>query len=168
MALQLFKIASTTVESPATSVTFSSIPQVYTDLILKTCARATASSFDKRLNVLFNNNSANYSIRAIYGIGSTVVSYSTTLAGYVGSIPGSSTTANSFGNSEVYIPNYAGSTNKSYSVDSVNETNDATNNRIDLLAGLWSDTTAISSIVINTNDGTSFNTNSTFTLYGVL
>jgi hypothetical protein len=152
----------------ATSVTFNSIPQTgYTDLVIKASARVTASGYDKRLNILFNNNSTGYTQKAVNGIGSSAGSYTSTLAGYVGSVMGASGTANSFGNTEIYIPNYTSANNKTYSVDNVNETNSANENRMDLMIGIWANTAAITSIVINTNDGTALAQYSTFSLYGV-
>jgi hypothetical protein len=151
----------------ATSVTFNSIPQTgYTDLVVKASARTTASGYDKRLNLYLNNNTSSYTQRAVFGTGSSAYSYTSTLAGYVASVMGSSATANTFGNAEIYIPNYTGSTNKSYAVQNVNETND-TSNRLDLLGGLWSNTAAITSIVVGTDDGTALAAGTTFYLYGV-
>ena len=162
------KIASNTVGSGgASSVTFSSIPSTYTDLLLKISARASFSDYDLQLNVHLNGNTSNYSQRAVFGTGSNVYSYTATIAGYAASVMGALGTANTFGNAEVYVPNYAGSTNKSYSVDNVTELNASTNNRLDLLAGLWSDTSAVSSMTITTAGGTSFVQYSTFTLYGI-
>ena len=62
--------------------------------------------------------------------------------------------------------NYTSSNNKSISIDNVTETN-ATNNEMAIIAGLWSNTAAITSIKLTPDSG-SFATNSTFTLYGVL
>ena len=65
-----------------------------------------------------------------------------------------------------YIHNYAGSTNKSVSVDAVGEAN-ATYAEMDLLAGLWSNTDAITSVSIKPNIGSNFVIYSTAYLYGV-
>ncbi len=75
--------------------------------------------------------------------------------------------ASTFASTEVYIPNYAGSTNKSYAVDQVQETN-GTTAYMNLLAGLWSNTAAITSIKIEGRDTTiTMVQHSTATLYGI-
>lgn len=78
--------------------------------------------------------------------------------------------ANTFSNTEIYIPNYTSSNYKSVSSDSVQEANDTTNNNMWLLAGLWSNTGAITQIDIGADDTSSsynFLQYSTFTLYGI-
>ena len=168
MATTFTKIASVTVGSGGSaSMTFSSIPSTYTDLCLKVSGRVSGSGYDFHLNVYLNGNTSSYTERAVYGSGSSAYSYSASIAGYAASLMGSSGTANTFGNAEIYIPNYAGSNYKSYSVDNVTELNSATNNRADLLAGLWSNTAAVSSITVTTDDGTAFVQYSTATLYGI-
>jgi hypothetical protein len=79
----------------------------------------------------------------------------------------SSTTANTFGNFELYIPNYAGSTNKSVSSDYVNENNATGGISYGLLANLWSNTAAINAISLSIYGGTNFAQYSTAYLYGV-
>ena len=48
MALQLFKIATTSLSTAASSITFSNIPQGYTDLKVVLSVRANCSSIVKR------------------------------------------------------------------------------------------------------------------------
>jgi hypothetical protein len=78
---------------------------------------------------------------------------------------GNGATASTFGNGEVYIPNYAGSTNKSMSADGVSE-NNGTEAYTDLIANLWSNTSAITSILLYPDSGT-WQQYSTATLYGI-
>ena len=77
-----------------------------------------------------------------------------------------SATANTFGNFDFYIPNYAGSTNKSASGDAVSE-NNASLAYQSLSANLWSNTAAINAISIAPVNGTLFTQYSTATLYGI-
>ena len=161
------KIASNTVGSGGvSSVTFSSIPSTYTDLILFSSVRCTAAedSFYLRFN---NDSGSNYSWRRFLGDGSSASSSGAT--GNV-QIPNqfmaeSSYTANTFSNNMAYIPNYASSNMKSVSLDSVNETN-ATNPRMNIAAGLWSGTAAITQVNLIPGAG-NFAQYSTFTLYGI-
>ena len=66
-------IATTTLGSTASSVTFSSIPATYTDLVL---VSAPIGNGDAQVNMTFNNDtSAFYSDTLIAGNGSTVTAY---------------------------------------------------------------------------------------------
>jgi len=167
MPLQLYKIASTDLTASASSVTFSSIPQGYTDLKIVVSARdASTGSYANDFLISINGSTANLSNRMLYGTGAAVAS--TTNATWVANVPANTSTANTFGNTELYFPNYnSTTTSKSYSVDSVTE-NNATNALAMLNAGLYSSNTAISSIGFSLAGGTSFTANSTFSLYGIL
>ena len=169
MALQLFKIADSTVDSPVATVTFSSIPSGYTDLMLVASMRNTDSG-GTIARLQFNGDSAsNYTTRTVSGNGATASSYTASAQAYITymAISCSSDTANTFGSTSIYIPNYTGSTQKSLSFDSVEE-NNATTGYNFLGAGLWSGTSAITSITLLNPGSTTFVANSTFTLYGVL
>ena len=163
-------IASNTVGSGGvTTYTFSSIPQTYTDLILKVSARTNASgTYVDDLILQFNSSTTNYSYTQLYGTGSAVGSgNSSGLAGaYAGTFDSTNATANTFGNSEMYIPNYAGSNYKSISANAVTE-NNATASFQNLVASLWSNTAAITSITLASLNGGSFIQYSTFYLYGI-
>jgi len=149
----------------ASSVTFSGIPQTgYTDLVVKASLRNTAAS--TLVYYSFNGNASSRTARLLYGDGSAAgsVTYDNTDP-RVMIMPESGYTANTFSNGEMYIPNYTGSANKSWSSDSVQE-NNATLAYQFLMAGLWSNTAAITSITFSTFTG-NFAANSTFYLYGV-
>ena len=112
-----------------------------------------------------NGSSSGFTGRNVYGTGSAAGSYSDT-SGEVGVLAGNNATASTFGNAEIYIPNYAGSTNKSFSVDSVNE-NNATSASQFLYANLWSNTAAITSITLLSGGSVNLLQYSTAYLYGV-
>jgi hypothetical protein len=152
----------------ASSVTFANIPQTgYTDLVVVSSARsATGSGNWDGVYVSFNGTSVttNHSARRLYGFSSTAASDSS--LPYAGIIPSNGTTANTFGSASMYIPNYAGNTNKSISVDASTENNSV--NAINFLtAGLWSNTAAITSITLTAESTSNFMANSTFYLYGI-
>lgn len=156
-------IASSTVGAGGVaSVTFGSIASTYTDLVLKASVRGTQSAVNQSYRVTFNGSSTTgLTMRRVYGDGSAAASDTTiNLEGV-----GSTATASTFSNDEIYIPNYAGSTNKSFSVDNVGETNATTAYAL-MQAGLRSNTDAITSIVL-TAINQSFSQYSTFYLYGV-
>jgi hypothetical protein len=153
----------TELNASAASVTFSNIPQTgYTDLKIVMSARTDNTS----PNILFsiNGSTSTFSSRALYGDGASAASTSA-VPRIVSYASVSTNTANTFGNTEIYIPNYTGSTNKSYSVDTVSE-NNATTAYTGLFAGLWSTTSAITSLTFTPDTG-NFVANSTFSLYGI-
>jgi hypothetical protein len=163
MALQLIEIADVLVESPVATVTFSSIPQGYTDLVLEVSGRST-SGIDQNLE--FNGVTTNLSARYLLGSGSSASSGTAASTIPLASNNQSSFTTNTFGSLRVYIPNYTSSNYKSVSADGTTE-NNATESYAIMVAGLWSSTAAITSIKL-VPQSASFATDSTFTLYGVL
>jgi hypothetical protein len=171
MANTMTLISSVTVGAGgASSIDFTSIPSTYTDLCLKFSARTTRPSTGSDIYLQFNGvTTATYSFRRLYGYGSGAASGSLTndsAGGFAGNADAANNTASTFGNAEVYIPNYAGSTAKSWSVDSVLE-NNATDAIAEIIAGLWSGTAAITSIKLQDYTGYNFVQYSTAYLYGV-
>ncbi len=168
MALQLFKIADATVATPQTSIDFNSIPQGYTDLLIKISLRSSDGNIYDGANIYLNNDttSTNYSFRRLYGNGATAASDSSTSSYRWFWVNGNTATTNSTGNAEIYIPKYTGSNYKSASFDFVTE-NNATTSYGGIVTCLWNSTAAITSISI-ASGGNYFLPNSTATLYGVL
>jgi hypothetical protein len=161
-------IQSQTLSSTATSVTFSSIPSTYTDLLIKLSvrdARATLAVSDIWFNFNGLGSGTNITGRYLYGDGSSASATTVTSNGELAFGSGNGATANTFGNADVYISNYAGSTNKSISSESVAETG-ATGGFNLLLSGLWTNTAAITSIAM-TPFTSPFAINSSFYLYGI-
>jgi len=164
-------IASNTVGSGGSAtMAFTSIPSTYTDLKIVISARTNAAEYRSVPVLYFNADTtgANYSYRLVYGISSTAGSASGTGTGggFFFYVNGASTTASTFSNVEIYIPNYAGSTAKSISNDGAAETNDGTNNGLALNASLWSGTAAITTATISFAAGL-FVEYSTAYLYGI-
>jgi hypothetical protein len=153
----------------ASSVTFNSIPQTgYTDLVVKASVRTDrAGTGGDGLNFTFNGSGGTaYSDKALRGDGASATSFSDTSAAVIYGTRADSAgnTANSFSSQDFYIPNYCSANYKSVSVDGASETN-ATTAYAELVAGLWSNTAAITSIGISAL-GT-IQQHSTFSLYGV-
>ncbi len=153
----------------AANITFSSIPSTYTDLLIKLSSRSTASFNLGYINVRFNSDTGNnYSYKAVGGTGSITFNNNATSTSSIFTVTsGATTTSNTFGNAEIYIANYAGSNFKSVSIDAVSE-NNATEAYTHLAAGLWSSTSAITSIqlsdILNPGNWTQY---STAYLYGI-
>lgn len=169
MAITYDAIATVTVGSGgAASMEFTSISGTYTDLLIKISGRTSENAIftNNGFEITFNNNTSGYTSRLLYGVGDSQGSV-TNSSGALRYVYGTAAlaTASTFGNAEVYIPNYAGSNNKSISADSVSE-NNATTAVIALTAGLWSNSAAITSIKISSASG-NFVQHSTATLYGI-
>ena len=160
------KIATVVVGSGgAASIDFTSIPQTFTDLMILTSIRSDRASQDtSSAGVSFNNTTSNRTMRDIEADGSNASSGNVTQF-YV-RIPASTSTASVFGNAVIYIPNYTSANHKSVSLDSVQE-NNATRSFLNLMAGLWADTSAINRITLTENNGANFAQHTTATLYGI-
>jgi hypothetical protein len=145
----------------AASVTFSNIPQTFTDLKLVTSIRGTSGSyFTQGTRLTFNSSTSGYSTVVLKNIGAnSAVSgfndYGVTSAsiGVFGN--NAASTANTFNNAEIYIPNYTGSNNKSFSIDTVSEHNGNGGYEIQMgiAGGLLSNTAAITSITLTPQTG---------------
>lgn len=163
-------LASTVLTGSQASVTFSSIPQNYTDLVLKYSARDdSGNTSDATVYLTFNNDSGNnYSYTMLRGSGSAAAtaraSSQANFSNGTG-VPGSGATANTFSYNEIYIPNYISTTSKPISLFDINETN-ATAAYIWNNAGLYSGTSAITSIKL-ASPTNNFVSGSSFYLYGI-
>jgi len=167
MALQLFKIADTTVATPQSSIEFTSIPSGYTDLKLVVSARQNGSSTPD-LWIRMNSLTTGYTGRFISANGSSAGSGTRAVSAWgIGVVGGSNTTTNTFGNQEIYIPNYTSSNQKSVSSDSIQE-NNGTLAYAYLFANLNTSTAAITSLTLLLETSEQFEANSTATLYGIL
>jgi len=176
MALTYTAIETVTLSSSQASITFSSIPQTYTDLVVKVSARGTRVYQFDSAQIRFNGDTGNnYSYRDLVGAGGgTPTSGSNTSRGIpdriflVDVMPAASSTTNTFGSFDIYIPNYTSSNYKSVSVDAVGESNSSTAGDVAQLleAGLWSSTAAITSITVGAYNA-SMTQYSTATLYGI-
>jgi hypothetical protein len=155
-------IASNTVGSGgAANIQFTSIPQTYTDLLIKISGRANDTGTNL---VLTLNATSTISSIALRGYGSGYTSDTSTTA-VLRMVEPSNFTASTFASAEIYIPNYTSSNNKSWSADGVIENND-TDSAQALIAGLTSIAVAITSITLAPITG-SFVQYSTAYLYGI-
>lgn len=164
MAAARYFIASATVGSGgASSIDFSSIPSTYTNLCVKFSVRNSAGATWGTLTL--NGSSSNWSLKNLYGDGSSTGSQSQTVNTFTVMQTNTGDTANTFTNSEFYIPNYAGSNYKSISYEQTRE-NNATAAYIYMHALLWSNTAAVNQLTLNaaTNNFAEY---STATLYGI-
>jgi hypothetical protein len=170
MASSRILITSQTLGSAAATVTFSSIPATYTDLSIRCSVRNTTSGNTlSDFWVKFNGLTGGiYSRTRLQGNGATAVSdrtASSSIDNFENMMNGGGSTSNTFSSVDIYIPNYAGSTNKPHSMFGAMETN-ATTAYLGAQANLMSNTAAISSMIF-TSGSDNFAIGSSFYLYGL-
>jgi hypothetical protein len=164
MASTYEPIATTTLGSAQSTITFSSIPSTYTDLVVVSYAQTTASSGSPSINMRFNGDtSAVYSMTQLYGDGTSAVSGRVTgqSFAYFANIP--NTSASAWGSGIGSIMNYANTTTFK---TVLSRSADATFYTI-ARVNLWRSTAAINSVTLYEGSSGNFNTGSIFTLYGI-
>lgn len=162
-------IQKITLNSNASSVTFSNIPQNYTDLKLVVSARTDHAAYFDNALIRFNGDSgSNYSWRGVYGLnGSTYSDYVVDTGFQRVYATGSSATSGTFGHTIFSIPQYSGSTVKACSTSACTESNISNGPIVYNGALLWNSTSAITSINITSSNLKNFLAGSTFYLYGI-
>jgi len=157
------KIATTTLGSAASSITFSSIAASWTDLRLVLVATATGAGVN--VDITFNSDTAtNYSQTNLYGNGTAAASANATARANVEITwsTGTSTTIPSL--YEIDVFSYASATYKTLLATSSQDRNGSGDT--EKTVGLWRSTAAITSIRINSAAST-YATGTTATLYGI-
>lgn len=165
-------IGHTELGSAQAEIQFSSIPGTFDDLLLILSTRSNAATVSGRFYLNNDTTMSNYFTRALYGAGSgsgSAISGATSgvhngVAGWMSQPP--AYTADTFGNTMMYFPNYKASTFKSISTETVNE-NNATQAFQQVSASIWNNTAAITNIRILDALGGSLVANSSATLYGI-
>jgi Zn-dependent M28 family amino/carboxypeptidase len=156
-------IATTTLGSAASSITFSSIPATYTDLIIVWVFQAVSAG--SNAGIRFNSDTGNnYSYRGLTGTGGTVVSQGSSNNNQCYIQPNSTAATSQLQMFQTDVFSYAGSTNKtlltSYSGD-LNGSGD-----VSRVVNLWRNTSAITSVTLFFDAG-NMTAGTTATLYGI-
>lgn len=174
-----YTLISTATATGGTTVSLTSIPQTYTDLMVQISARSTYSG-GGAVSLAFSFNSIGtsyagksfqvYANNTVTANNDGIVTYSGITGGGARVVASSDAgTASTFGNSNIYIANYTSSNNKSVLIDTVTESETAgASTPAGLLLGsyIWSNSAAITSISFGLEVG-SFVSPSTFYLYGI-
>lgn len=158
-------IATTTLSTTANTVTFSSIPSTYTDLVLIAVYSRSGGTGQYAYVRLNGDSASNYSFNHMTGNSSTTFggrlnnATAATLGPY-----GSNTSTTQ--NAEVAIMDIIDYSNTSY-LKTVLYQSGAANKVSEAGANLWRNTNAITSLTINIDAPATFQSGNTFTLYGI-
>ena len=170
-------IATTTLSSAASTITFSSIPSTYTHLQVRFIGKSvtTNGTYDALLMRFNSDTATNYSQHAIIGNGTSAVVDVNNGVGYiiVDPIASSGAIANNFGVGIIDILDYT-NTNKFKTIKNTsgfdNNATGGTNFQYGYKtesSGNWRSTSAISTITFNTGSASNFAQYSQFALYGI-
>jgi hypothetical protein len=149
-------IASNTLGSAASTVTFSSIPATYTDLVLVVGGKQTvATNTNFRINGDTGNN---YSDTGLTGNGSTATSGRNSNQPYFWfGVMGTDQSVATF-----HIMDYANTTTNKTVLHRMSNAG----GYVQAFVGLWRSTSAVTSVTLLPNSG-NFDTGSVFRLYGI-
>ena len=160
-------IASTTLGSATSSITFSSIPQTYTHLQIRGIGRSssTAANITLRVN---SDTSSSYTEHYLYANGATVVAGGSGASNfaYLGTNAPSSATASVFGTSIMDILDYT-DTNKYTTFRNLSGYDTNGSGEVWLKSSVFIKTTAISSITLAVEGGGNFQQYTSYALYGI-
>jgi hypothetical protein len=161
----MFALATVSLTTTASSITFSDIPNNYKHLQIRWLARMSLSGVVTGINLRINNDTgANYRRHAMYGDGSSVTSTSGSDF-WCGFIPRADN-ASMFGVGITDILDYT-STSKNKTTRTLNGTDQNGTGQSALFSGLYFATpTAVTSLTMFPDAG-NFTQNSHFALYGI-
>ena len=162
MAATYTPIASITLGAAAASVTFSSIPSTYTDLVVICNTGTTVGGTNATFRVNSDTGS-NYSTTRLIGNGSTAISARDT-SGTMGYFSVLSSSGNVDSNYIVHFMNYSNTTTNKTVINRGNNAASATSVNV----SLWRNTAAITSISFGAEFTANLVSGSTFNLYGIL
>lgn len=166
MALTYEPIATSTLSSPTGSVTFSSIPNTYTDLVL--VANVVMGTLGSQYVLQFNSDTGtNYSNITLYGNGSSASSYvQTSIARIELSLGSASSNAPALIRADIF--NYKGtSITKSVFYSTSRDANGA--GQVERGIGLWRGSNAITSVIFSAAGGgtPTLGSGTVVTLFGI-
>ena len=163
-------IATVTVGSPQSAITFSSIPSTYKHLQIRGIARSTRAASGSYVKIQANSDTGNnYANHGLYGTGSAAGAYAVTTTDHAGEayITASSDLASTFGISVWDILDYT-NTSKYKTVRALTGADvNGTNGQVRFASGVWLSTSAITTVTLTDGNGANFDQYSTFALYGI-
>jgi hypothetical protein len=157
-------ITTYTASGSVNTITFSSIPATYTDLVIVTNVRASVlDSYRMRFN---GDTATNYSFTVLRSDGTTPSSYRVSSKNLIELYGVADSNASTLANTIYHIQNYSNTTTYKNALMRINHIGgSSSNNHFEQAIGIWRSTAAINSIELFTVQN--FGSNSTFTLYGI-
>ena len=155
-------IATTTLGTATSNITFSTIPATYTDLRLIFTGTITTAGPDLTFRIN-GDTGTNYSWTALFGSGTSAGSNRATSSTNIPITPNSgfSATVPMFASIDIF--SYAGSTNKTILISNNNDRNGS--GYVERIVGLWRSTSAITSVSVQVTNTLTAGT--TATLFGI-
>jgi hypothetical protein len=169
----IFLIEEIVAGSSDTTITFSTIPQTYSELRLTGDARHVYADVATSLLVRFNGDTgANYDGQGLYGVddivGEPSLSAQTSLIpGYISAATAPAGVSTSF---EIVMPNYSGITFNKTAMTRLNHKRGTANGSYftTVHSGFWRSSSAITQIDLLGGGAGAFLTGSIFRLYGIV
>ena len=157
----------TTASGGEASFTFSSIPQTYTDLVLKLSLRDNYGGLTDSSYIQLNGVTTTQYRAVLYGATNGVTGGSQgSVTGFDDFTNGASASANLFSITQVRVQNYTSSNYKGISLDTVSMVYSGTSIG-EIMAGHWQSTSPITSIKIISSHSSTYQQYSSFNLYGI-
>jgi hypothetical protein len=170
MAITYKLIASTETTTNTGPVSFTSIPNTYTDLVIKAMIRSSASAQSETVWLQINDDTSitQYQYSRSFCTNSSITKDGSgfTNAQWFASSIANSNMASMFTAWEIYIPEYANTSFQKQGSAEVSWPSNNTSNANEFFGYAWNSTAAINKITIKYN-GPNFQAGSTFYLYGI-
>ena len=157
-------LATVTLGSSASSVTFSSIPATYRDLIIVLSVKSTSAADQDGLFIRLNNDSSNGSRVTMLGrasnerLSDTGTAIGTPLAGNPANLSPII----------IQVMDYSATDKHKSVLVRANSDAPSQNGVVAAVAGRWASTSAVTSVVLLPEVGPNFASGSTFNLFGVI
>lgn len=158
-------ISTSTLNTSASSITLSSIPQTYSDLRLVVVESSTGSNYASYVRLNNDSTGSNYAQTYFYATSSVSQSGMLSTTGIQADVVGGMGTT--YQHSYIMdIIGYSGSKWKTSLIKAL--ASEPTGGSSSLIVGLWRSTSAVTSIVLVPDGGASFASGTTVALYGIL
>lgn len=164
MAVTYEPIAGTTLGAATSTVTLSSIPSTYTDLVLVFLYKGNTTN-QPTLQLTFNATTTGYSGTQLVGNGTSAASYRNTSASYISVARSVGVPASTSGVGTILIDIMSYANTSIYKTILARAA--ASDTGVERDVGLWQNTAAINEIKITTATSNDFAIGSVVSLYGV-
>ena len=164
--MSLTHIETIELGSSQASITFSSIPQDYDDLVVKLSLRNDRNDTGADARFEINGSSTGFTC-VILKVFNGAVSSETRSDTFVLPTVSANATSNTFSNNQIYFSNYTGSTEKSMSLEGVAENNSSNAYRMNIVAAKNTTTSSITSLEFIAGSGLVFVAGTIISLFGV-